>query len=111
LDWTGGGAGGTRPPYLFNASEFLDDFLTFLSIRNLSEGYILRNRMFLKGFVNTYPDVIPESALRYLSKYTRLSQNSKARYAGYLKGFLKYVGHEFNLSVNPPPYASSTCDG
>ena len=58
--------------------------------------------MFLKGFVNTYPDVSPESALRYLSRYTHLSQNSKARYAGYLKGFLKYLGHEFNLSVNRP---------
>jgi len=97
-----GGAAGTRTPCLFNASEFLDDFLTFLSIRNLSEGYILRNRMFLKGFVNTYPDATPESALLYLSKYTHLSQNSKARYAGYLKGFLKYLGHEFNLSVNRP---------
>ena len=56
----------------------------------------------MKGFVNTYPDVSPESALRYLSRYTHLSQNSKARYAGYLKGFLKYLGHEFNLSVNRP---------
>ena len=58
--------------------------------------------MFLQGFVNTYPDVSLESALHYLSRYTHLSQNSKARYAGYLKGFLKYLGHEFNLSVNRP---------
>ena len=58
--------------------------------------------MFLKGFVNTYPDTSPESALCYLSRYTHLSQNSKARYAGYLKGFLKYLGIKFDISIKRP---------
>ena len=73
-----------------------------LSVRNLSDTYIEGNRVFLKGFVNTHSNPSPKSALAYLSEYTHLSQNSKARYAGYLKGFLKYLGYDFDLSIKRP---------
>ena len=52
--------------------------------------------------MNTYSNPSPQSALAYLSKYTHLSQNSKARYAGYLKSFLKYLGYDFDLSIKRP---------
>ena len=52
--------------------------------------------------MNTHSNPSPKSALAYLSEYTHLSQNSKARYAGYLKGFLKYLGYDFDLSIKRP---------
>ena len=52
--------------------------------------------------MNTHSNPSPQSALAYLSEYTYFSQNSKARYAGYLKGFLKYLGYDFDLSVKRP---------
>ena len=52
--------------------------------------------------MNTHSNPSPQSALAYLSKYTHLSQNSKARYAGYLKSFLKYLGYDFDLSIKRP---------
>ena len=52
--------------------------------------------------MNTHSNPSPQSALAHLSKYTHLSQNSKARYAGYLKGFLKYLGYDFDLSIKRP---------
>ena len=52
--------------------------------------------------MNTHSNPSPQSALAYLSEYTHLSQNSKARYAGYLKGFLKYLGYDFDLSIKRP---------
>jgi integrase/recombinase XerD len=71
-------------------------------VRNLSDSYIEGNRVFLKGFVNTHSNPSPQSALAYLSEYAHLSQNSKARYAGYLKGFIKYLGYDFDLAVKRP---------
>ena len=52
--------------------------------------------------MNTHSNPSPQSALAYLSEYAHLSQNSKARYAGYLKGFIKYLGYDFDLAVKRP---------
>ena len=38
---------------MINAIEKLEEYLSFLSTRNLSDSYIEGNRTFLKGFVNT----------------------------------------------------------
>ena len=82
--------------------EKLENYLSFLSTRNLSETYIEGNRTFLKGFVNRCPIISTQSAIKYLSLHNHLSQNSKARYAGYLKGFLKYLGIDFDISIKRP---------
>jgi hypothetical protein len=93
---------GDSNPLPLQCHKKLDDYLSFLSVRNLSDTYIEGNRVFLKGFVNTHSNPSPQSALAYLSGYTHLSQNSKARYAGYLKSFLKYLGYDFDLSIKRP---------
>ena len=82
--------------------EKLEEYLSFLSTRNLSDSYIEGNRTFLKGFVNKRSIISTESAIKYLSLHNQLSQNSKARYVGYLKGFLKYLGIEFDISIKRP---------
>ncbi|MCL0105283.1 tyrosine-type recombinase/integrase [Dehalococcoidia bacterium] len=82
--------------------EKLEEYLSFLSTRNLSDTYIEGNRIFLKGFVNKTSIISTESAIKYLSVHNHLSQNSKARYAGYLKGFLKYLGMDFDISIKRP---------
>jgi integrase len=85
-----------------DAIEKLEEYLSFLSTRNLSETYIEGNRTFLKGFVNKSSIISTQSAIRYLSSHNHLSQNSKVRYAGYLKGFLKYLGIDFDISIKRP---------
>ena len=82
--------------------EKLEEYLSFLSTRNLSDTYIEGNRIFLRGFVNKSSIISTQSAIKYLSLHNHLSQNSKARYAGYLKGFLKYLGIGFDISIKRP---------
>ncbi|HCE77286.1 MAG TPA: hypothetical protein DEP04_11720 [Dehalococcoidia bacterium] len=84
------------------AIEKLEEYLSFLSTRNLSDSYIEGNRTFLKGFVNKSSIISTRSAIKYLSLHNHLSQNSKVRYAGYLKGFLKYLGIDFDISIKRP---------
>ena len=97
--WSSWGGSNSLP---LQCHEKLENYLSFLSTRNLSETYIEGNRTFLKGFVNRCPIISTQSAIKYLSLHNHLSQNSKARYAGYLKGFLKYLGIDFDISIKRP---------
>ena len=46
--------------------------------------------------------MVPELAIKYLSKSAHLKPNSRARYATYLKGFLTYLGIPFDVKVKVP---------
>ena len=97
-----GGAEGTRTPGLLRAREALGRYLNFLAVKNLSVSYIEGNRRFLTDFVNTYPVLSPNIAIEYLSRYSHITQNSRARYASYLKCFLRYLGDELDINVKRP---------
>ena len=99
---TCGGAGGTRTPYLLNAIEALDKYLEFLEIKALSDSYILSNRQYLGGFVNTVSKITVDSAYSYFSRCKHRKVNTRIRYAGYLKGFLQFIGLSFDISINRP---------
>ena len=64
--------------------------------------YIEGNRRFLKDFVNTHPIITPDTAIEYLARYSHITQNSRARYASYLKCFLRYLGHELDIKIKRP---------
>ena len=97
-----GGAAGTRTPCLFNAIEALDKYLEFLEIKALSDSYILSNRQYLGGFVNTVSKITVDSAYSYFSRCKHRKVNTRIRYAGYLKGLLEYIGLSFDISINRP---------
>ena len=97
-----GGAGGTRTLDFLNAIEALDKYLEFLEIKALSDSYILSNRQYLGGFVNTASKITVESAYSYFSRCKHRKVNTRIRYAGYLKGFLQYMGLSFDISINRP---------
>ena len=78
-----GGAGETRTPDFLRASKSLDEYLNLLAVKNLAESYIEGNRRFLADFVNTHPIITPDTAIEYLSRYSHITQNSRARYASY----------------------------
>ena len=87
---------------LFHAIEALNEYLEFLEIKALSDSYILSNRQYLGGFVNTVSKITAESAYSYFSRCKHRKVNTRIRYAGYLKGFLEYVGLSFDISINRP---------
>ena len=99
---TSGGAGGTRTLDFLNAIEALDKYLEFLEIKALSDSYILSNRQYLGGFVNTVSKITVESAYSYFSRCKHRKVNTRIRYAGYLKGFLQYMGLNFDIPINRP---------
>jgi hypothetical protein len=85
-----------------NAIEALDKYLEFLEIKALSDSYILSNRQYLGGFVNTASKITVESAYSYFSRCKHRKVNTRIRYAGYLKGFLQYMGLNFDIPINRP---------
>ena len=108
-----GGGEGTRTPDLLAASETLSqlsytptkklhNYIQYLTTRALSDSYITENKKYLTGFVNTIDQISPETAYLYLSRSNHLSVNSRIRYAGYLKGFLNFLGIDFNISMKRP---------
>ena len=108
-----GGGEGTRTPDLLAASETLSqlsytptkklhNYIQYLTTRALSDSYITENKKYLTGFVNTIDQISPETAYLYLSRSNHLSVNSRIRYAGYLKGFLTFLGIDFNISMKRP---------
>jgi len=97
-----GGAEGIRTPDFLLASKSLDKYLNLLAVKNLSVSYIEGNRRLLTDFVTTHPIITPDTAIEYLSRYSHISQNSRARYASYLKCFLRYLGHELDIKIKRP---------
>ena len=71
-------------------------------MKNLSVSYIEGNRRLLTDFVNTHLIITPDTAIEYLSRYSHITQNSRARYASYLKCFLRYLGHELDIKIKRP---------
>ena len=83
-----GGTEGIRTPDFFLAKEALGRYLDLLAVKNLSVSYIEGNRRLLTDFVNTHPIITPDTpdtAIEYLARYSHITQNSRARYASYLK--------------------------
>ena len=78
----------------------LDKHLGFLGIKALSDSYILSNSQYLGGFVNTVSKITVESTYSYFSRCKYRKVNTRIRYAGYLKGFLEYMGLSFDISIN-----------
>ena len=99
---TGGGAEENRTPDRLNAIEALDKYLEFLEIKALSGSYILSHRQYLGGFVNTVSTITVKSAYSYFSLCKHRKVNTRIRYAGYLKGFLGYMGLDFNIPIHRP---------
>ena len=97
-----GGAEGIRTPDFLLAKEALGRYLDLLAVKNLSVSYIEGNRRLLTDFVNTHPIITPDTAIEYLSRYSHITQNSRARYASYLKCFLRYLGHELDIKIKRP---------
>ena len=97
-----GGAEGIRTPDFLLAKEALGRYLDLLAVKNLSVSYIEGNRRLLTDFVNTHPMITPDTAIEYLSRYSHITQNSRARYASYLKCFLRYLGHELDIKIKRP---------
>ena len=79
------GAEWIRTPDFLLAKEALGRYLELLAVKNLSVSYIEGNRRLLTDFVNTHPMITPDTAIEYLSRYSHITQNSRARYASYLK--------------------------
>jgi len=73
-----------------------------MAMRGLSTNYISASRTFLSGYTKAVTVVNTQTALEYFSQFTDRKPNTRARYAGYLKGFLEYIGHRFDLIVKRP---------
>ena len=56
----------------------------------------------MTDFVNTHLIITPDTAIEYLSRYSHITQNSRARYASYPKCFLRYLGHELDVKIKRP---------
>ena len=96
------GAEAHRCPNFFLATKSLDGYLNLLAVRNRVESSIAGNRRFLTGFVNTCPIITPGTNIEHLSRHSHITQNSRDRYASYLKCFLRYLGHGLNIKVKCP---------
>ena len=97
-----GGVERIRTPDVLLEKEALDRYLDLLAVKNLSVSYIEGNRRLLTDFVNTHPMITPDTAIEYLSRYSHITQNSRARYASYPKCFLRYLGHELDVKIKRP---------
>ena len=97
-----GGVEGIRTPDFLLAKEALGRYLDLLAVKNLSVSYIEGNRRLLTDFVTTHPIITPDTAIEYLSRYSHITQNSRARDASYLKCFLRYLGHELDIKIKRP---------
>ena len=81
-------------------------YLLYLHSQGLSENYIAGNRQYLVRYVSDLATLgntlSPATAYKFLSKSNHLSINSRIRYAGYLKGFMAYLGMEFEVKMKRP---------
>ena len=53
-------------------------------------------------FVNTVSEITVDSAYSYFSRRKHCKVNIRIRYAGYLKGFLQYLGLSFEIPIDLP---------
>jgi len=86
--------------------QALEDYVNHLRNRGMSDRHISDLLFYLEKYCawlgNTLATLSAESAEKYLSKSNHLKPNSRAKYAAYLNGFLKFCGIEFDVKVKVP---------
>jgi len=83
-------------------AQQLDSYLSHMGLRGLSEHYVNRVSEFLTRYIRHAPQVNPDSATSFLRTFLNRKPNTRARYATYLKGFLRHLGMTLDLKVKVP---------
>ena len=93
-------------PTPVGTTQSLNKYLQHMENQGMSDEHISKSAEYLGRYcewlVTTFVTISPESAENFLSKSNHTKPNTRAKYATYLKAFLKYLDIPFDLTVKVP---------